>query len=246
MINLLLSIGIALLAMALGWVVAGTWIAGLFPAVLAFGIAYFLLARRTGRQLEDVMKRAMKEMEAGKVERGKKILDSGFALQRWQFLIAAQIHAQLGGIEYMQQHYKEARVHLEKAWTRNWMAQAMLAALDFRDDRKPEALARLEKAKGPAGNEPLFWGLYAWMANESGDRERAIRVADEGLKKSPSSEALTEMLDALRNKKRVRVKPFGQQWYQFFPEHMSRQEMQALAQQMQAKRPGFRPPPPRR
>lgn len=252
MYNLLIALGLGGLAFAVGVAVAGSAVAGILPLILASGVAYFLLARRTGRQLEALFKRAMVELEAQHVDEARAIFAEGFALDKWQFLVGSQLHAQLGSLDYMQQKYKEARPHLEKAWVRHWPAQAMLAIMDFRDKNFAAALARMERTVGPGGGDAMFWGLYTWMAAESGDKDKALRVADQGLKKHGSSEGLKEMVDALRNGKRLKFKAFGQTWYQYFPEHISQRELLELAQQLRAKgqlpqqRKGvYSPPPPR-
>jgi hypothetical protein len=152
-------------------------------------LSYFFLARRSGRQLEAIFKRAVKEFEGGRVEQGRRIFEEGFALARWQFLIAAQIHAQLGSIDYLQQNFKAARKHLEKAWSRNWQAQAMLAAIDHREGNNAAALERLEKLKSAGAKEAVYWGLFAYIATEAGRRgqgpagarPRSAAAADVGL-----------------------------------------------------------------
>ncbi len=237
MYNLAIAFAIALVLFGIGAATTSSLVAGFIPALLALGISYVLLARRSGQKLQKLMEAAMVEFQAGRVEKGRKILESGYALQKWQFLISAQIHAQLGAIDYMQRRYKQARVHLEKAWSRHWMAQAMLATLDFREKKIEAALERMEKTRGPGGSDPVFWGLFAYFAVESGDRERALRVLADGIKKHASSEPLKGMADAVRNKKKLKMKAFGQGWFQFFPEHIPR----SMLMQMQAaanKRPG--------
>ncbi len=242
MINLALSLALGLALFGLAWLAVGTWLAGIVPFLLGATIAYFFLARRTGRQLEALVQRAGAEFQAGRLDRGRKILESGFALSRWQFLIAEQIHGQLGALDYMQGRWKAARKHLEQAWSRNWQAQAMLACIDAREKKWEPALERMEKARGPGGKDPVFWGLYAWMALESGDRDKALAALADGLKKNPESDALKAMADQVRNKKKVRTKVFAPTWYQFFPEHMPRSEAMRYAQQQ---RRGYQPPPPK-
>ena len=270
MYNLAIAIAIAVVAYLLGWLGGNTWIAGIIPGVLALAIAYVLLARRTGQQLEAILRRSMVEFEALKPEklvaiyqrtRSEKavqdarnqvlqkvrgILHEAMALQKWQFLVGAQIHAQLGALDYMDQDYASARGHLEQAWSRNWMSQVQLSAIDWREDKRDLALARLAKATGPGEKEPLFWGVYAWMAAESGDKERALLIVSEGLKKLPGQKALTELADALRNQKKIQVASFGDAWYQFFPEHLSETQKRAMAEQFAPRQKhGFRPPPQR-
>lgn len=245
MYNLAISLGIALAAYLVGALVAG-WLAGFLPAILALGTAYFLLARRTGRQIEALMKEAGDAFQAGNLDKGRKLLEGGFALAPWQFLVAQQIHAQLGAIDYLQRNWSGAREHLGKSWSRNWMSQAMLACLDQREGRSADALARLEKTVGPGGSDPTFWAVYGWVALEAGDRDRAVAALAQGVKKNQGSQALKDFDEAVRNKKRIKpdkqFAPFAPGWYQFFPEHMDR------AQVMKAqgiKAPGYTYPAPR-
>jgi len=243
MYNLAISIGIAVVAFVAGWLGVGNWLAGFVPAMLALSIAYVLLARRTGKQLEALMQDSMKEFQARRIEKGRKILESGFALGRWQFLVDAQVHAQIGTIDYMQGNFREARKHLEKSWSRHWMAQALLATVDFREKKIEDALKRMDKLTGPGGKDPVFWGLYAHMLLETGDRDKALAMLAKGLEKNAGSDALKAMADAVRNKRKVKMKAFAPAWYQFFPEDMPR----TMMMQGQQTRPGqYTPPMPRR
>jgi tetratricopeptide (TPR) repeat protein len=239
MYNLLLALGIGVVVYALVAWYAG-WIAGFLPAVIVLVVAYFLLARRSGRQLEAIFKRAVKEFENNRVEQGRKIFEEGFALAPWQFLVAAQIHAQLGSIDYLQQNFKAARKHLEKAWSRNWQAQAMLAAIDHREGNNAAALERLEKLQSAGAKEAVYWGLFAYIASKAGDADKALQVLDLGQQQLPSSDSLKNMANQVRNKKDVKMKPFAPGWYQFFPEHIPREAL------MQTQRPGYTYPQPRR
>lgn len=246
MYNLLIALGISLALFGVGWGVAG-WIAGFVPAILAFGVAYFLLARRTGQKLEAVMATAMQHFQAGRAEKGRKVIEGAFALGKWQFLVEGQIHAQLGVLDYMQRKFGPARTHLSKAWSRNWQAHAFLAAIDYREKKLDDALERLEKTTGAAGKESLFWGLYAWIALESGDRERALKVLAQGIDKTKGSKQLSELADQIRNKKKLKMKVLGQGWYQFFPEQMPRSMMMQMGAQTQnRRRGGYTFPQPRR
>ena len=245
MYNLAIALGIAVLAYALTAAVAG-WLAGFVPGLLAAGIAYYLLARRTGQQLEALMQKAGEALQGGRIDEGRAIIEQGFALGKWQFLVAEQLHAQLGAIDYLQRRFDKARPHLEKSWSRNWMSQAMLACVDHREGKHDAALARMEKTVGPGEKDPTFWALYCWLAMEAGDTDRALRVVSQGLGKTGNSAALSALADSLRNKKRVKPQklftPFAPGWYQFFPEHMPPAQM---AQMAGVKAPGYAYPQPR-
>ena len=168
MYNLLLSLALGLVSGLLSGILVGQAIAGVIPGVLLAVVAYIVLARRTGQQLQAIVNEAMAEfqgmdniapprtpaeaqrlrnLQLSKIAAGKEILRRGFALGPWQFLVSKQIHAQIGAIDYMQMDWGEARTSLEQAWSRNWQAKAMLAV------RPPRAHAmRSPSSKGPSSS----------------------------------------------------------------------------------------------
>ncbi|MBN1334840.1 MAG: hypothetical protein JXB39_02655 [Deltaproteobacteria bacterium] len=228
MYNLLIALGIATATFLLGTAVAG-WIAGFIPATLALGIAYVLLARRTGNRLQAVMEKVTAALKKQRVGDAKALLESARSLGRWQFLVEAQVDAQVGALAYFEKDWTRARRYLAKAWSRNWQAQGMLAALDFREGKVDAALARLKKSEGPGRKEALFWGLWAYLLVEGGRRDEALAVLGKGLKQLPSSEPLKALHQSISNDRKVRMKVFGPGWYAFFPEHIPIQRVAAQA-----------------
>ena len=251
MYNLLIALAIGAAAFGLGMIVAGNWIAGFAPAVLAAGIAYFLLARRTGKQFEAVLTEAMASLQVSMpaaqsysarsriLEEARQKLLSALPLGRWQFLVTSQIHAQIGTLYYIEQEYAKARPHLEQAWSRMWQSKAMLAAIDYRQGHKAEAVERFAKLTSPGGSDPTFWMLYAVIAHRAGDDKTALEAISQGTSKHEKSERLKKIADQIRNKKKVTPEIFGEAWLQFFPEDAP-QVMRAnpeLAARMGGQRP---------
>jgi len=194
MYNLLIAIGLSLGALLVGYGLAGSLVAGILPAVVTFIAAYMYLARKSLAQLEAIMGRANDEMKVfqtmapptslaeynrllalrtEKLQKTRDIMAAGFPLAKWQYLVAEQLHAQLGALDYMEQKYTNARPHLEKAWSRNWQSHAMLSCIDFREGNKDGAVARMEKLEGVASKEGVYWGLAVWLALEAGKRQGA-------------------------------------------------------------------------
>ena len=60
MYNLLISLAITAACFLIGWVVTGSVVAGVIPGLLGFGIGYFMLGRRTLRQLQALMAEGQK------------------------------------------------------------------------------------------------------------------------------------------------------------------------------------------
>lgn len=237
MYNLLIALSIALLSFPLGRL-AGSWAYGFAPALFVLPLAWWLLARRTGKQVEAIFKRAMDEISARRIDEGKEILRSALPLGRWQFLVTQQIYAQLGALEYVQRNYAAARPFLEKSWSRNWQAMALLALLDLRDGKPDVAVTRLRKTKTFGGREALLWAILAWIHLESGNRDGALTAVAEGLTILNDSKPLQELKLAIANDQMKRFnwpQQFGTGWYQFFPDQVP---AVAAARQMQ-------PPPPK-
>ena len=246
MYNLLISLMAGALAF-LGGLLYVDLVAGIIPGTLVLFITYFMLARRTGRKLQALMELAMAEFQNQRLERGRKLIESGFALGRWQFMVNGQLHSQLGAISYMQRDFKTARTHLSQAWTRNWQAQAMLSCIDYREKNHEKAVSRMEKAKGGGKKDPLYWGIYAFLVKEGGDGSAALQIIGEGLGKHANSDALKAQDHAYRNKKKFKPKVFAPSWYQFFPEQMPRSMQMAYGEaQHGQRRGGYSFPQPRR
>jgi hypothetical protein len=242
MYNLLIALAIASAFFALGMIVAGTLVAGFVPGILALIVAYFILARRSGRAFQTIAERAAVEFQQGRFEPGLKLMESALVMSRWQFGIAGQVHGQIGMLMYMQRKWSDARKHLDKSWKRDWRARTMLAAIDHREGQKDSALDRMAALTSHGGKDPVFWALYAYIAVEAKKCDVALEVLTEGLKKCKDSPGLKDLKQAVANKKKLKMKPFAPTWFQYFPEQMPRSMMTQYAQQQG----GMRYPQPRR
>ena len=140
-----------------------------------------------------------------------------------------------------EQYFSESKYHLEKAhnkdWTmtliRQWHGVGMLSAMEFREGKKSEAIARLAKVKSVGSSDPLFWQMYAWMLLENEQGSEAMLAANEGLSKNESNEGLKYLSDAIANQKKVDTFKFGMMWYSMFPEQLTVE----IAMKMQSQMP---------
>ena len=140
----------------------------------------------------------------------------------------------------LKSRFSAAREHLEKAsaydiqttLTRNWMAAGMLACLDVRDKNNDKAIERLKKVQGPGGTDPIYWALLAWIQHEKGDPAEAMLTLSSGLDKNQGNAPLKGMAEAVQNKKTIDMSLFGQQWFLFFPEHLTVDVAMRLQSQM--------------
>jgi tetratricopeptide (TPR) repeat protein len=217
MYNLLLSLAAGIgvgLAVRLGTGLG--WAGAVVPASIAAAAAYLVLARRSWKKLEVVFEETQRELQAQKFERAIQVLEKGFALAPWQFLVASQLHAQLGVLHYVRKDFDDALPHLEKSFSRHWVARAMLGAQRWR--RKDVAGMRkvFDEAVKANKKEGLVWCAYAWLLDKEGRHEEAVKMLGRGAAANPSDEKLKSALQALQNDKKLKLgKLYGEQWYQF-------------------------------
>src|SRR5712692_4513582 len=103
MINLLLSLAAALLTFcAFFFSGLAHALGSIFPAVVAGIVAYILLARRTVKQLEGLLAQVQKQLVARRLEKSIALLEVSFLLARSHFLVASQLHGQIGSLLYLQ------------------------------------------------------------------------------------------------------------------------------------------------
>ncbi len=222
MINLLLSLA-AGVAVAIAILLGSSfgWAAAVGPgAVVAVG-AYVLLSRRSFKQLESLFEEAQKEIMAQKFEKAVRTLEGGFALAPWQFLVRSQIHSQIGVLQYVRQEFDAALPHLEKSFSRHWLARAMLATSRYRKRDLDGAVKVFEDAVGANKKEGLLWAVYAWCLEREGRHDEAVAVMARAAKANPSDEKVKSVLQSLQNDKKLKLgKVYEEQWFQFHLERM--------------------------
>jgi tetratricopeptide (TPR) repeat protein len=220
MYNLLIAIaaGVAVsVALALGTELGLA--AAIFPGVLATAIAYFVLMRRTWKRLEVIFDSMQREVQAQKIDKAIQTLQGGFVLAPWQFLVASQLHSNIGILHYLKQDLESALPHLEKSFSKNWVARGMLGASRYRKQDVAAATGVLEEAVRSNKKEGVLWSLYAWILEKEGRHEQAIAVLGRAVAANPSDEKLKTSLQALQNGKKLKLgKLYAEQWFQFMLE----------------------------
>ena len=222
MYNLLISLAVGLavtLAVRFGTNVG--WVGSVLPGLLALVVAYFLLARRTWKQLEALMGAVQKELMAQRFDKALATLEGGFRLAPWQFLVASQIHSQIGVLRYVRQDFPGAQPHLEKSFSRHGVARAMLALSHYRKKDLASMRKIFESATKDNKKEGVLWAAWAWVEEKEGRHDEAISILARGLKANPSDEKLKSAAQALQNDKRLKLgKLYGEQWFQFHLEQI--------------------------
>lgn len=222
MINLLVSLAAgAAVAAAILLGSSFGWAAAALPGAVAAVAAYLLLSRRTFKKLEALFEEAQREIMAQKFEKAIRTLEGGFALAPWQFLIRTQIHSQIGVLQYVRQEYDAALPHLEKSFSRHWLARAMLATSRYRRRDLDGAMKVFEAAARANKKEGLVWAVYAWCLDKEGRHDEAVAVMGRAAKANPSDEKVKAVLQSLQNDKKLKLgKIYEEQWFQFHLERM--------------------------
>ena len=200
-----------------------SWLACIVPGVLVFIGAYVLLAKRIADKLKGLVTSAQKELQSissprdkdAKVAKAVKTLEQGLQYDRWQIMVAPQVHGQIGILHYMMKDYAAAEPHLTQASRRDPMSQAMLGALRYQRKQYGPMTECFEKAVKAGKKEGLVWAVYAWCLQQSKEREKAIAVLGRSVAANPSDEKLKAALTALQNDKRMKMKAWEPMWWQF-------------------------------
>lgn len=220
LIGLLSAAVVAVLIKLAGF---GIW-AALPPAIIVLLFVYILLARRIGKRVQALSSAAQKELSVQpanvrerqqRVDKAVKILEEGLVYDRWQFLIASEIHAQIGMIKYLVKDNEGAFSHLTKAHGRNYMAKAILAALYFQKKDYAKMESSFEAAVKSGKKESVVWAAYAWCLQQMKEKDKAFKVLQRAVAVNPSDEKLKASLTALQNDKRLRMKAYEPVWWQF-------------------------------
>ncbi|KAF0218853.1 MAG: hypothetical protein FD174_2636 [Geobacteraceae bacterium] len=222
MYNILISCGAAAVVFVLLKFAAGLyWLMALFIAFLVFVGLFYLISRIIMKKVMAVMENATKDLQAQRVEKGIRELQSAFKYGKWQIYVTGQLNAQIGMIYYMKRDFSNAFPYLEKAFFKNWVAMGMLAISYMKRNKNEKMKETFEKAVQGTPKESLLWNLYAYCLSEIGDTEKAKEVLAKGLKKLPGDERITYNLEALQEGKKMKMKNFGEMWLQFHLERPS-------------------------
>ena len=239
MYNILISAGastavllILMLVLKLSW-----WIA-LMIALIVFALVFVLFSRITMKKVMASLETAGKDLQAQPPRFEKAIRELKDALQysKWQLYVDGQINSQIGMIYYMKRDFSNAFPYLEKSFFKNWAAMAMLGICYMKRQKKDKMIATFDKAITGSPKESLLWNLYAYCLNETGETTKAKAVIEKGLKKLPSDGPLKENLENLNQGKKMKMRNFGDMWFQFHLESVAaiqKHQMASMGGRMQ-------------
>ncbi|TYO99854.1 hypothetical protein EDC39_10114 [Geothermobacter ehrlichii] len=190
------------------------WVA-IFGGVIVFAGVYFLLLRFIMKKVQVIMDTAQRDIQANRTEKAIKVLQQGYRYAAWQFYLREQINSQIGAIYYLKRDFSKAFEFLQKGFFRNWSSMAMLAICYMHKKQNSKMISTFDKALAGNKKEDMLYNLYAFCLDRIGEREKAIKILEKGLGKVADKEAIQVNLDALKEGKKMKMKQYGDLWYQF-------------------------------
>jgi tetratricopeptide (TPR) repeat protein len=172
------------------------------------------------KKVEALMMRAQQDVIAHRVDKAVASLKAGMKYGSWQFYVKQQINSQIGSILYMKRDFNDALPYLEKGFVRNWVSMAMLGISYMKKNKTKKMQETFDKAISGAAKEPMIYALYAFCLDRIGERLKGIAILEKGLKKTANDERLKENIALLQAGKKMKMKGFGDMWYQF---HLEKQ-----------------------
>ncbi|MFH0925883.1 MAG: hypothetical protein V1872_09710 [bacterium] len=218
MINIAISLSGGIIILIAGIFFSFPWWLITMLGILITAVIFFILSKIMAKKLTTIFMNANSELQKGRIDRAIIILKEGFRYRRQQPLIASQINAQLGVIYYCKNDYKEAVNYLKKGLSAHYVAQCMLGIIYMKEKKYSEMKKAFDIALRTGRKESIVWSLYAYCLNRIDEKEGAIEVLNKGLKKLKEDEFIKENLLALQNKKKMKMKAYGDQWRQFMLE----------------------------
>lgn len=227
MINLALSIAAGVLISGLLSLSGLLSVAeSIVPGVLALTVTYFILARRSFKQMERIFGGAMKALQSmpPKMDLAITALENARGMGKWQFGVESQVDSQIGMIYFLQQKFDKAQPYFERSLSfGHWMGGAMLGVIHYKKKNHAEMKKTFDLVVKKAKKDSLAWNLYAYLLQQIGERDAAQALLVRALKKTDDNPKVKDALLAVQNGKKIKMKSYKDQWYQF---HLERPPMQ--------------------
>ncbi|MDD2501184.1 MAG: hypothetical protein PHN92_10230 [Geobacter sp.] len=219
---------VVLLVAVLGFKLA--WWGSLLIGLVVFCVAFFFLSRYISTKLMAILEQAGKDLQGQRFEKAIREMKEALRFGSWQLYVTDQINSQIGMAYYIRRDFSNAFPYLEKSFFKNWAAMGMLAICYMKRQKRDKMEKTFEKAVQWNGKESLLWNLYAYcLAEECGEKSKAIGVLEKGLKKLPGDTALTENLENLQAGRKMKMRSFGDPWYQFHLESLGQLQKHQMA-----------------
>jgi tetratricopeptide (TPR) repeat protein len=229
-INLLLGLGAALAVILLTKLLGMPLWVGIPMGILAGAALFIWQGRKVQQDLEKIFTRAGEQLKKQQWDKAIETMKEGYQFSSRQFLVKGSIDGQIGVVQYLRKKNEEAEPLLVAASMQHYIAKAMLGILQWKRGDKKKARETFDLALKAGKKESLLYAVYAYVLLEMGERNRAIEILNKGLEICKGDERLITNRNLLQNGKALKMKVYGEQWYQFLLERpMIRQEAPSFA-----------------
>ncbi|MCE1205269.1 MAG: hypothetical protein LWW79_11770 [Holophagaceae bacterium] len=230
MINLLLGLGAALAVIVLTKLLGMPLWVGIPMGLLAGAGLFIWQGRKVQQELEQIFTRAGDLLKKQQFEKAIEAMQEGYKFSSRQFLVKGSIDGQIGVVQYLRKKNDQAEPLLASASMQHYIAKAMLGILQWKRGEKKKAKETFDLALKTGKKESLLYAVYAYVLVEMGERDKAIETLNRGLGICKGDERLITNRNLLQNGKALKMKVYGEQWYQFLLERpMIRQEAPPFA-----------------
>jgi len=190
---------------------------GVLPALVVFGLVYFVLTKQISKQLQDEMAPIQQQLQSGRTDNAIKTLENiRDKYANRQFFTKSTLNGQIGVIHFMNKSFDKAKPYLEKSFVRLWNAQAMLGVLHGKNKEYDAMDETFERCVKYSPKQGVVWSTWAWIHWKASRREKAIQILTRGKTAlDGKDEMLNNNLLAVQNNKKMKMKGYGDVWYQF-------------------------------
>jgi len=221
MINILIGISsAALVYLLLYFAVTAGHVWSALAGILVFIALNYFLGKKVLAKVTDIMESTGKIVQKGKFDLAIKTLEGGLKYGKWMLMVDSQIRSQIGIILYLKKDFNDAQPYLEKTVAKNWMAIGMLGVTYMRQKNQEKMIKIFEKGVKSNADEALLWNLYAYCLNKLDEKDKAIEVLNRAVKKLGDDVRTAANLKALQNNAKMKMRSFGEMWYQFYLENV--------------------------
>ncbi len=202
------------------------------PGILGLLISYFILARRSFKSVEAIFSKAGQYLQSPppKFDLAVRTMEEAYALAPYQIGIRTQVDAQIGALLFLQKEFNKALPYLQRSLgLGHWLSGAMLGVIYYKKKNHDEMRKTFDVVTKRAKKQGLVWNLYAYLLCQIGERDAAQQILVKGLAKTKNDAKIKESLLNLQNGKKIKMKTYKEQWYQFHLERPPNQYQQVQA-----------------
>jgi tetratricopeptide (TPR) repeat protein len=181
--------------------------------LVVIGINFFS-GKLVMKKMSALMLDVEKDLKSERYDMAVDKLTGAYRFAKWQIFVKKQLNANIGSIRYMQKKFDEAFPYLKDSFIKSWMSMSMLAAYYYRKQNYKETFKVMEKVISANSKEAFPYSLYAWFLTERGEVDKAIKILTRAVAKVPLDERLSSELEAVKNRKKLKIQNYGALWLQ--------------------------------